>query len=78
MENYLNQTEHGWFERGDSPPWLAKQIVLTEMTGLVEIILPAPDNAAFLSTVRHNLMVRDKQMENAARWLVSLDSMMAT
>jgi hypothetical protein len=37
------------------------------MAGLVEILLPAADQPAFLGTVRHNLMVRDKQMENDAR-----------
>ena len=69
VENYLNQTDHGWFERGSKPPWLSKQTVLTDMTGLAEVALPASNESAYLNTVRYNLMVRDKQSENDARIL---------
>ena len=50
VEIYLNQTDHGWFERMSQPPWLAKQTVLTDMTGLAEIVLPASSEKGRTST----------------------------
>ena len=67
MKIYLKQTDHGWFERGTQPPWLAKQTVLTDLTGLAEVTLPAPTDGAYLNAVRYNMMIRDKESENTAR-----------
>ena len=51
VENYLNQTDHGWFERGAQPPWLAKQTAQSDITGLAEVTLPVAGDAQYVGRI---------------------------